>query len=233
MTIIENELEQYKTTLSIERLKSFMQNENDTIDVLLERYVNNIKISQALYPELSILEVTLRNAINTTLCKYISDTWIEDEIQHQKILLENYDRNTLIKTYNDIKRDCMPDMFTVGKVIANLNFGFWTNLCSKKYNSVIWTRKGCFKEVFANFPKGKQQQIHVIANKLNSIRKLRNRVFHYEPVLKNPEVLLNKYNEIMEILSYLPHDNAQILKRTTSFLNVYNEVLKSVNKAKT
>ena len=105
MTIIENELEQYKTTLSIERLKSFMQNENDTIDVLLERYVNNIKISQALYPELSILEVTLRNAINTTLCKYISDTWIEDEMQHQKILLENYDRNTLIKTYNDIKRE--------------------------------------------------------------------------------------------------------------------------------
>ena len=73
MTIIEKEFEQYKTTLSIERLKSFMQNENDTIDVLIERYVNNIRISQALYPELSILEVTLRNAINTTLCKYISD----------------------------------------------------------------------------------------------------------------------------------------------------------------
>ena len=130
-----------------------MQSENDTIDVLLERYVNNIRISQALYPELSILEVTLRNAINTTLCKYISDTWIEDEMRHQKILLDNYDRNALIKTYNDIKKDCMPDMFTVGKIIANLNFGFWTNLCSKKYNSVIWTKKAVLKKYLLIFQR--------------------------------------------------------------------------------
>ena len=231
MTIIENELEQYKTTLSIERLKSFMQNENDTIDVLLERYVNNIKISQALYPELSILEVTLRNAINTTLCKYISDTWIEDEIQHQKIL-SAHERNLLINAYNDIKNECPAADFTIGKVIANLNFGFWTNLCSKWYCSNIWNRGCCFKSIFTGYPN-KAPRINDISIKLRSIRKLRNRIFHYEPILKNPSSLLNKYNEIMEILSYLPHDNAQILKRTTSFLNVYNDVIKPVNKAKT
>ena len=229
MTIIENELEQYKTTLSIERLKSFMQNENDTIDVLLERYVNNIKISQALYPELSILEVTLRNAINTTLCKYISDTWIEDEIQHQKILFEQ-EHIKLVNAYNDIKKRYSYKRFSTGKVIANLNLGFWTGICSKKYNSLIWNRNRCFKSIFPNY--NKDQQINPISNKLNSIRALRNRIFHHEPIFKNPAVLLNRYNEILELLNYLPHDDAAILENTTNFLDTYNAVMTAIKSQK-
>ena len=68
----------------------------------------------------------------------------------------------------------------------------------------------------------------MLSKKLTSIRKLRNRIFHYEPVLSKS--ILNKYNEIMEVLSYLPQDNSSILKDTSSFLYVYNEIMKSLNK---
>ena len=68
MPISQQELNKYETMLSAERLTSFIRSSNDCIDDVIENYKNNIKISQALYPELSILEVTLRNAINTMLC---------------------------------------------------------------------------------------------------------------------------------------------------------------------
>ncbi len=229
MAITSIELEQFRNTLSIERLKSFIQDEDDTLNIILERYKNNIRISQSLYPELSILEVTLRNAINSTLCQHISKTWLEDEIKEQKILADQ-EHAKLIRAYNETLKECKPKDFTMGKVIANLNFGFWTGLCSKRYSTKIWHKKECFRGVFINCPL-KAQQINMLSKKLTSIRKLRNRIFHYEPVLSKS--ILNKYNEIMEVLSYLPQGDTSILKDTSNFLCVYNETTKFLNKAKT
>lgn len=229
MAITKEELEKYASTISVERLRSFIQSEEDTLDIILERYRNNIRISQALYPELSILEVTLRNAINLTFCKHISETWIEDEIQQQKILAEQ-EHAKLLRAYNETMKEYKQQRFTIGKVIANLNFGFWTGLCSKRYSTKIWHKKECFRGVFANYPS-EAQQINMLSKKLTSIRKLRNRIFHYEPILTKS--LLNKYNEILEVMSYLPQDNGGILKDTSNFLDVYNKIAKDLYKAKT
>ena len=229
MPITQKELNKYKTMISVERLTAFIVGDNDSLDDVISRYKNNIKISQALYPELSVLEVTLRNTINTMLCSCISPTWLEDEINKQNLLL-NHDYDILMKAYNDLQKEYPNKMFTVGQVIAKLNFGFWTNLCSKRYNAKIWTKKGCFKGVFVNYPKSQQQQIHVLSVKLRSIRKLRNRIFHYEPIFKRPAALLNMYNMILEILSYLPCCDTSILKDTTTFLYVYNQLTKTTNK---
>lgn len=86
--------------------------------------------------------------------------------------------------------------------------------------------------MFVNYPKNKQQQIHYISKLLVSIRKLRNRVFHYEIILKDSSKLLVKYNEILEMLSYLPQNNPKILNATSNFLVIFDEVVSS-NKAKT
>lgn len=227
MSIEQESLDRHKTDISIERLKSFVWNETDNYDDIITRYKLNIKISQALYPELSILEVSLRNTIDTMLKKYISETWLEDEIQKQNILQE-FEHESLIKAYTDIKKNYRSELISRGKVIANLNFGFWTSLCSKKYNSKIWTKKGCFKCVFVNYPQSKQQQIHDISKKLYSIRMLRNRIFHYEPILRKQNNLLSKYNEIIELLSYLPSNLPNLLTDTSNFLDVYNKLIRQI-----
>lgn len=224
MSIEQKLLEKYKADISIERLKSFIWNETDDYEDLLKRYKLNIKISQALYPELSILEVSLRNSIDNMLKTFISETWLENEIQQQNLLYD-FEHECLIKAYNDIKKNYQQEFITRGKIIANLNFGFWTSICSKKYNSKIWTKKGYFKNVFVNYPKEKQQQIHDISKKLYSIRMLRNRIFHYEPILRKQNNLLLKYNEILEILSYLPNNFPNLLKDTSNFLSIYDELI--------
>ena len=85
MTVTIEELKPYASTLSVERLLSFKVDDNDTVDTLIQRYKTNLRISQALYPELSTLEVTLRNAIDTMLKTCISETWLEDEIKQKRI----------------------------------------------------------------------------------------------------------------------------------------------------
>ena len=72
------------------------------------------------------------------------ENWLEEEVKYNKFLT-SYDYDTLKKAYNDTKEKYL-DKYSIGKVISNINFGFWTNLCSKKYNSIIWTKKGVLKQ---------------------------------------------------------------------------------------
>jgi len=224
------ELEKYDTTYSVDRLSGFIYSTSDTVDDILNHYCDNIKISQALYPDLCTFEIILRNAIDKVLRTYISKTWIDDEINNNK-LLEPYDFQTLLKAYNSTKDDCKASSkpFTHGRVVANLNLGFWTNLCVKKYSPKIWNRMCCFKGVFVNYPSYKPE-MSKISKKLYSIRKLRNRVFHYEKIFKNPQNLLNLYNEILNFISYLPNDQFDVLNKTSNFLTVYNELMLCANK---
>lgn len=222
--INSEELKKFIPTYSLDRIESFIYSSDDTINDIIERYQDNIKISQALYPELATLEVILRNSINAALCKHISETWLEDEIANNTLLEEN-DYNLLISAYNTTKKECLSSKkeLTSGRVIANLNFGFWTNLCMKKYNSKIWNKIYFFKGIFVNYPS-KTQAIGVISQKLYAIRKLRNRVFHYEQIFRYPKKTLKLYNEILELLSYLPKDNLNVIQDTSSFLDLYNQL---------
>ena len=149
--INQNELEKYAAIYSVERLKAFIYSEQDTIDDVKVRYNHNVKISQALYPELCTLEVVLRNAINTTIKSKISETWLEDEIKNNTLLKKD-DYKLLMNAYEITKKECESNKksVTTGKIIANLNFGFWTNLCMKTYSASISNKKPCFKSVFVH-----------------------------------------------------------------------------------
>lgn len=218
-------LEQYRTTIGIERLKSFgfgiSEIENDE-NALLELYTLNIKASKALYPILCVIEVELRNSIYTMLQTLYGEQWLENELVKQNILLD-YEYNELKKAY--LKLEKRYKKITEGKIISELNFGFWVGLCSKKYNPKIWTKKGAFRGVFINYPQNKQEQIHELSIKLTKIKKLRNRVFHYEPIIKDSENILILYKMMREIIGYLPQDNSNLLEQTDDFVYVMSKIV--------
>lgn len=76
--IDKKEFEKYCTTTGFERIVSFISLENNTEDKVIDSYNDNIKISQALYPELSVLEITLRNAIDTVFKRQFGENWLEN-----------------------------------------------------------------------------------------------------------------------------------------------------------
>ena len=114
----------YKRTISESRLNSFKLAETDTQDVLCRRYIDNIRLSESLYPSLSLLEVALRNAIDFAIETLIKQNWLFEEVKAQNLLKQNdYSKlleanNTIIKNYGEANR-------TKGKLISELNFGFW------------------------------------------------------------------------------------------------------------
>lgn len=224
MNISDKDFELYEKTISVERLKSFaLHNRNiSTIDDLKEYYIANTILPQAFYPILSTIEITLRNAIDVTFKKLLDNNWLEQEYKNNKILYQkDYEK---FKTAYDKIKDKYKDKFTSGKVIAELHFGFWTALCSKRYNDKIWTKKGFFSGVFENYPKTEQQQIHSIAYKLNKIRNFRNRVFHYEPIIRDDYDIKCMYILIKETLGLLPVDKLNIIKHCCEFEKIYNNL---------
>jgi len=221
-------LEKYKNNIGIERLKfHYSQQADFDEDFLITRYILNIKISQALYPILSIIEVYLRNAIDIMLQNIVDKDWLEKEITNQNLLFD-YDYTKLNEALKTLKKKYKSENITRGKIIAELNFGFWVNLCSRKYNPKIWTKKNAFKMVFPNFPNCQKEDIAIISSQLTKIKNLRNRVFHYEPILKNNNDFLTIYNEIRQIIFYLPSGNERIIRETDNFNRIITEVIKEL-----
>ncbi len=223
----QNELENYATTYSAERLKSFIYSKEDTIDDIIQHYSDNMQISQALYIDLCTLEIILRNAIDTVFKSCFSENWLENEIKNNSLLDKN-DYQILLNAYELTLKECKSSAkeMTTGKIIANLTFGFWTNLCTKKYSIKIWNKLSRFKGVFVNYPNNKPE-IAVVSKKLYTIRKLRNRIFHYEQIFKYPKKTLELYNIILEIISYLPQDKFKLAEKTSTFLTTYNKLTKN------
>lgn len=222
-------LERFIPTISIERLKSFSFTENSYDEnLLIKRYEFNIKLSQAFYPILSMFEVTLRNSIDTMLQCVISPNWLENEINNQTILFDN-DYRKLIKANNKLLCKYKKGNVTRGKIISELTLGFWVSLCSKKYNPRIWTKKGAFRGVFVNYPQGKREQIHELSQKLTRINNFRNRVFHYEPIYNKNTQFCQLYDEINEVISFLPKDDSNILKNTDNFLVTIAVIIKDLD----
>ena len=90
-------------------------------------------------------------------------------------------------------------MFEDGKLITNnylvsrLNFGFWTRLFSKNYESILWNKY--LHKIF-----NKKVQRKEIEIKLNEFRRLRNRIAHNECVLNMEYSIIEYYDKIISFL---------------------------------
>lgn len=102
-----------------------------------------------------------------------------------------------------------------------------TLLKEEDYKLLISTYKSTIKECKSNNKPLTMGKIiaSVIAKKLYAIRKLRNRIFHYEQIFRYPQKTLALYNDIIEVLSYLPSDKFAVLESNSNFLNVYNDLM--------
>lgn len=232
-------------SISSERLEAYRLSPNDTIENLVQIYLHNIELAEALYPALALLEVTLRNRLNNAINRNIMQDWLIKEADTQNILLQD-EYDLIVKASQKLTRPVykngqpvkMP--LTNGKLIAELNFGFWVYLCDSKYNPAIWMKKPIiFDEVFPNYdsfiakknPTSKRhKRINKVFSKLKPILKLRNRVFHHEPVFNHPAGLNNCYADIEELLLYMSIESSEFLMNISKFQEYWN---KSPIKAKT
>lgn len=170
--------------ISDDRLKSYKD---------FDEYKQNINQSEQYYILLSVFEISLRNSIDNYFGIKISNNWLESEILHsdtKQRIRESKSKISQRKEY--LSHD---------KIIAELSFGFWTSLFRKSYANLF--RINDIKNIFPNIPHKNKKLINrqILDNKLNKIRKFRNRVFHYERIINKSEYLTMKDN-ICTLLIY-------------------------------
>ncbi|MCX6074129.1 MAG: hypothetical protein NTY39_07415 [Campylobacterales bacterium] len=156
-----------------------------------EEYRQNLLISKNAYIPLSILEIALRNALNTYLTIKIGRDWHTDNTFLTPMAQKK------IKEVNDTLKG-RKETDSKEKVIAELNFGFWVSLFQKPYQNYFRTKD--LRQIFPNMPSKKEIFLdrEEIYKKLDHIRRFRNRVFHYEKVINK-----DHYNDVVKDINFV------------------------------
>jgi hypothetical protein len=112
---------------------------------------------------------------------------------------------------------------TLDKIVAEVSFGFWTSLFRREYE-VHFTRK-ILKSTFFYF---KERSRGSVSDRLTEIRRLRNRVFHYEPIWHKP-TLEKQHRDVLETIGWICPEAATMIKRMDRFETVYASGPKEFN----
>lgn len=202
--------------ISKERLQPYLTHHKNEQEKAIQHYKSNILVSEAFYPLLSILEIGLRNSIDfQQIIRFNDKNWFEN---HEFIKVAS---RFQIDRISDARSNILSEKkeITSGRIISELSFGFWTSFFDTKFEMTLWKT---LRLAFPNCPKEIRKR-RTMSSKFNSIRKLRNRIFHHEAITWNLDVIQEYEKEILEALNWLNKDLVNWLEG----LNHLDDVIES------
>jgi hypothetical protein len=198
--------------ISKERLENYGAKDNASEQIKLARYLKNIAISQSLYLSLHFFEIIFRNKINDAfIMLYSNEAWYET------VTLHLYSENMLKKAIKKLTEH--KKHYNNGDVISALCFGFWTSLFDKNNEQHQFQSFIC-KNIFSNCTQ-EQRKTQDIYKKVEKIRILRNRVFHYERIIHWKD-LQDQHNQILLLIKYMDQDLYEMIISMDRFDDIYN-----------
>jgi len=169
-------------------------------------YSWNTLLSESLYASLQALEVSLRNSIQNNATQYFNNPlWFEDVNRMKPFNIKSISaaKKSLAKQRKNID---------AGRIVAELNLGYWISLFYAHYEQILW--RPLIKKIFPKMDPSQNNRKSLSA-RLEKIRKLRNRVFHFEPIwYLNLE---ERHAEIIEVLSWIEPAMVELLKPVDNF----------------
>lgn len=209
--------------LSTERLSAYQDRLGQTRDLdLFAHYAWNMALSEAFYPSLQVLEVTLRNTIHDAVSRQhgFAD-WYDGRgiIQFPKDLdMVNQAKKSLALKHKPLDP---------GRMVAELSFGFWTSLLDRRYEQVLWP---CLlKECFPYMPRAIRTRA-TVSKRFQKIRILRNRIFHHEPIWHWRD-LSEQHADILEAIGWIEKAAGDLLAAVDNFPAVYSTGLNNIRQS--
>jgi len=198
-------LESLETTLSPGRLALYERLAGGTSEDALRLYCWNMGLSQVLYWPLHAFEVSLRNAMADRIADEYGDDWYErivsfstsrspkpnDEAAHVEKAKRKLDEEGLAYGHDNI--------------VAAISLGFWQGLLKLEYRDRLWDP--LFSKIFQMIDREEAYK------KVNQIKRLRNNVAHYEPVLVflprgDKRELFKDYKVVLKMIRWICPDTA-------------------------
>lgn len=182
----------------------------------VKHYQSNIKLTEAFYTSLSVLEVALRNALSRELKTMTGrDDWYA--IFANTPGLTNLNKYITQATKQIAGRH---EQITTSKIIAELTLGFWVSLFNAEYERLLWKD---LRRAFPYIPKKDRKRKNVSAP-LNRFRAFRNRVFHNESICWNMKKVQEIHDELLLVLEWINMDLPEWLKEIDRFENVQEQI---------
>ena len=160
--------------LSPERLGHYLRTTGGDLTAALRLYEWNLALSGALYEALGIVEVVLRNALSVQLTAHhgtLAGRWYDDPLD----VLSAPAHGDIAAARGRVRK--LHRAETPGRVVAELNFGFWKFLLAKRYEATLWT--GYLRHAF---PDLQPQSRATVYRALDELHTVRNRIAHHEPI---------------------------------------------------
>ena len=168
--------EAIQRVLSEARVSTYLAASTD-LDHALELYLWNAEISAAFMVPLHICEVALRNSVSDVLTSVYGEDWPRSPGFIRSLTNPRMGFNPTVELTTTAGR--FP---TTGKVIPELKFVFWQKLFTRRFDGRLWNLH--LLEAFPHLDGGKGVHDHrgAMYGDLETIRKLRNRIAHHEPI---------------------------------------------------
>lgn len=182
-----------QTAISTHRLRlGFQDRAGDTPAILVGRHLRNLALSEALYPVLQMLELTLRNSIDRTLdAAFPASTLGQPWLSAVSPILAKREREDVANVESRLRGE--HKSITPHRVVAGLSLGFWTGLFTRKYEisdsssytpkpgvqTALWPRH--LRATFPYLPKRFRTPRHVY-QVLSPLASLRNAICHHRPI---------------------------------------------------
>ncbi|MBK4723408.1 hypothetical protein JJL56_31650 [Azospirillum sp. YIM DDC1] len=179
-------------------------------------YKWNARLAGTLIFPLHIAEVTLRNAVNQALIAEFGANWPNSvrlkAIPRSPSQQLNFVEKAVKKSVNRIQSE--QKAVTLDQIIANMSFEFWVGMLHQDYEADIWDRH--LRTVLPNLARHEgRADVALLAI---SVKSLRNRVSHHEPVFGASMDLTRKHSEILRLIrlrnkqtSYWVRDHSRVM----------------------
>lgn len=197
--------------LATERMEAYRQHDGAEPKVTLARYTWNMALCEALYSPLQVAEVALRNAQHRALTeRYKTDDWFGPAEPH----LLDWQKTKVTEARQALLAANKP--VTPGRLVAELNFGFWTSFFNRSH-----ARTGLgYYLARHTFPQAPAEERDMIKQdtRWKRIRDLRNRVFHHERIVHYTD-LEAQHADIVRVIGWISpelHELVHVLDRFSS-----------------
>lgn len=207
--------------LSSERLGSYAVGQGGSppdLSATLARYLLNMALCESLYSPLQLCEIALRNSIHSHLSALMARfDWYDDP----RFILTPWAAGEVAKAKFKILKTRKP--MTAGRVVAELQFGFWISLFEAHYEQKTPFLPGAFKAVFPLLPKSLHKRKERKGD-LDKIRQLRNRVFHHERIVHWTD-LDAQHRLVLDVISWLSPEVRQVADALDRFSSIRKDGL--------
>lgn len=216
----------YENLFSPERMRRYLVAAHQQPALAVQLYHANLRLSEALYSPLALFEVAFRNQLNTALQLHFQQPdWLLTQqtsfMRHPGFQFRNgrgqlVVNDFLLRSVQGAEKK-LRGRATQSALLSELMFGFWTELFDPTPYRIL---QGAPLTVFKLKP-GSVKRVDIFT-RLTAVRKLRNRVYHYEPIcLQQQSACLTDlrliHGYIQQLSSWLSADLASILNIIDTF----------------